>query len=526
MSISSKQNDGEDQFESADEDESTLTSIIKSITPSRSNKIITSINQNQIQIASHSPVTDKWNDWNIDNDISLDKKIQTTTSTILEKDDSLFENNQIELNSRISRYDDELLSSTIVTKHNVKDAHFVLDRLAAQSSVHSPTWHTSWSHFGSFLSNAKQSVSTLTNTVSESFTAAIESAEAGLGALDAQQVAEMDRIAFKIKGETSDSEDEPETPNTQNDKMNFVTNQDGWFNALSLGKLTNTGMKVVSGSLNVLENVGKKTFDIINEADSDLKATRHLINQSTLSETVHEKELKSTIIKNEPVTFFQLLEKYQGLIHFEALELLSNQSTIILQTMNYENEKILEEISSYFQIGNNEQDIPTLDILSKNFTSYQTQLRSSISVDKLLEIYESASQFLKEYESMDTEFDQKTLSDNAIDFLAILCSSIIEYYHKTAELFLRGCQSLTSFSIDIELLSIYRKQQQDFSNMLTGISNLFVKHITDYKHNYNLKFLNQILLQSSTSQTYASNAYILLEPIISQSILYHTSTTR
>ena len=37
--------------------------------------------------------------------------------------------------------------------------------------------------------------------------AAIESVEAGLGAPDPQQLAEMNRMAFKIKGETSDSED-------------------------------------------------------------------------------------------------------------------------------------------------------------------------------------------------------------------------------------------------------------------------------------------------------------------------------
>ncbi len=41
----------------------------------------------------------------------------------------------------------------------------------------------------------------------EGFSAVIESVEAGLGAPDPQQLAEMDRMAFKIKGETSDSED-------------------------------------------------------------------------------------------------------------------------------------------------------------------------------------------------------------------------------------------------------------------------------------------------------------------------------
>ncbi len=110
-----------------------------------------------------------------------------------------------------------------------------------------------------------------------------------------------------------------------------------------------------------------------------------------------------------------------GLAHFEALELLSNQSSTILQSMSYGNEKLLEEISNYFQINDddeltlnsltinddNEHDIPSLDILSQKFTAHQTQLRSTVPVDKLLEVYESAYQFLKEWEWMDTELDQK-----------------------------------------------------------------------------------------------------------------------
>lgn len=66
----------------------------------------------------------------------------------------------------------------------------------------------------------------------------------------------------------------------QTEKNDTVTTQDGWLNALSFDKLTTTvsrinrsekdlflsarskGMKVVAGSLDVLETVGKKTFDV------------------------------------------------------------------------------------------------------------------------------------------------------------------------------------------------------------------------------------------------------------------------
>jgi hypothetical protein len=120
---------------------------------------------------------------------------------------------------------------------------------------------------------------------------------------------------------------------------------------------------------------------------------------------------------------------YLGLAHYEALELLSNQSSIVLQAMSSGNEKLLEQIGGYFQINDQEEDletdnkldsltinndngnnqVPSLDILSQKFTAYQTQLRSTVSVEKLLEVYESANEFLKEWDWMDTELDQKVI---------------------------------------------------------------------------------------------------------------------
>ncbi|CAF0978620.1 unnamed protein product [Adineta steineri] len=588
--------------------------------PPPSNPILSTNIDNQVQSKSiSSPVTDGWGDWNIDDDeqpIEISKpsqpdSISSRSSSPSKTGGSLsqigsdeddqselanqqrlqrkkYRKKQMESNlnkeeNKITthaiprpneRQDEEISSipttTTTTNKHNAKDAYHVLDRLADQPQTRAPTWHNPWSNFGSFLSNAKQSVTTLTSTVSEGFSAVIESVEAGLGAPDPQQLAEMNRMAFKIKGETSDSEDDPDPSTISTEKVDSVTNQDGWLNALSLDKLTTTGMKVVSGSLDVLETVGKKTFDVINEADPDLRGTRRLLSkqkQPTLSEIIreakNEKGNEVIVVKKEMATFLHLFEKHAGLAHFEALELLSNQSSFVLQTMKSGNENVLEQIETYFQINDEEDNdedielnnklntlttnddhdnnqIPTLDILSQKFTAYQTQLRSTISVDKLLEVYESANEFIKEWDWMDTELDQKTLADEAIDCLAILCARIIEYYRKTAELFIMGCKSLTSFSIDIELLAIYEKQQKDFSNMLAGIPNLFAKYMKQVSNmspngtdipircdgKFKQKLLNQMFIQSSSSQTYASDAYLLLKPIVSQSILYHTSTTR
>ncbi|CAF2962770.1 unnamed protein product [Rotaria sp. Silwood2] len=339
MSSSTREDDSNDEFESADEGEPISPPIMKPPTPPlSSDPILSSTNENPDQSISHkSPVTDGWDDWNIDDEQPNETPIKTSkplqqdsissgSSSPSKTGDSLSQigsdeddqsqssiqqyiqrkkyrkkQNDLNLNLNkednkqntqlshsIQRHDEETSSSTTTTtKHDVKDAHQILDQLAAQSPKHTSTWHNPWSNFGSFLSTAKQSVSTLTNTVSEGLNAVIESVEAGLGAPDPQQLAEMNRMAFKIKGETSDSEDEPEASNIQTERNDSVTNQDGWLNALSLEKLTNTGMKVVAGSLDVLETVGKKTFDVINEADPALQGTRRLLrkqNQPTLSE--------------------------------------------------------------------------------------------------------------------------------------------------------------------------------------------------------------------------------------------------
>ncbi|CAF3631905.1 unnamed protein product, partial [Rotaria sp. Silwood2] len=80
---------------------------------------------------------------------------------------------------------------------------------------------------------------------------------------------------------------------------------------------------------------------------------------------------------------------------------------------DYEINNILDSSTTYDD-NNDNNHIPSLDILSQKFTAYQTQLRSTVSVDKLLEVYESANQFLTEWDWMDTELDQKTLADEAL----------------------------------------------------------------------------------------------------------------
>ena len=175
----------------------------------------------------------------------------------------------------------------------------------------------------------------------------------------------------------------------------------------------------------------------ISEADPDLQGTRRLPGKQATSterllQVVREREEEEK--PNETLNFSQLFEKYHGLADYAALESLSRQSSLILQTMVHGNENLLEQISRYFHVDDDDEltlnsltiheqqqsDIPTLDVLSQRFTAYQTQLRSVVSTEKLLEVYDSASQCLKGWEWLDTEDDQtvsEPIDDSSRDWI-------------------------------------------------------------------------------------------------------------
>jgi hypothetical protein len=174
---SSKQDNSDDEFESADEGEPISPSIAKPQTPPLSppsKSIPPTPIENQVQSISLPPaVNDGWGDWNIDDDQPIETPIkpsnpsqQDSTSSRSsspsktggslsqigsDEDDQSQASNQQRLqrkkyrkkeenkiNTRISRpterRDEETSSSTTTTtKHDVKDAHDVLDRIAAIS---------------------------------------------------------------------------------------------------------------------------------------------------------------------------------------------------------------------------------------------------------------------------------------------------------------------------------------------------------------------------------------------------------
>lgn len=112
----------------------------------------------------------------------------------------------------------------------------------------------------------------------------------------------------------------------------------------SITKLVeSTGSKVMTGGLDTLEAIGKKTMEVLQEGDPGLKKKRaFFINEPekpNLSQILREAKEKAeteqkTIEERQlarKVHFESLFDDYQGLVHLEALEILSKQSNMKIQ---------------------------------------------------------------------------------------------------------------------------------------------------------------------------------------------------
>ncbi|KAK5926642.1 hypothetical protein CgunFtcFv8_022195 [Champsocephalus gunnari] len=102
--------------------------------------------------------------------------------------------------------------------------------------------------------------------------------------------------------------------------------------------MQNTGKSVISGGLDALEFIGKKTMTVLAENDPGFKKTKTLMQKTvSLSQMLKEaKEKERARLGNQPISvptahYGILFDDYQGLSHLEALEILSIESEAKVQ---------------------------------------------------------------------------------------------------------------------------------------------------------------------------------------------------
>ncbi|EGW10216.1 Protein Noxp20, partial [Cricetulus griseus] len=266
----------------------------------------------------------------------------------------------------------------------------------------------------------------------------------------------------------------------------------GMLSALT-NVVQNTGKSVLSGGLDALEFIGKKTMNVLAESDPGFKRTKTLMERTvSLSQMLREakekekQRLAQQLTVERTAHYGMLFDEYQGLSHLEALEILSNESESKVQSFlaSLDGEKLellkndLISIKDIFVAKESESEASPeeqgLQEKGEEFASMLTELLFELHVaatpDKLNKAMKKAHDWVEEDQSLvsidvaksseeeekkeekeeqaeEPEEDKvgekgtKTVEEVymlSIESLAEVTARCIEQLHKVAELILHG----------------------------------------------------------------------------------------
>ncbi|XP_018044923.1 PREDICTED: protein FAM114A2 isoform X4 [Atta colombica] len=380
----------------------------------------------------------------------------------------------------------------------------------------------SWGNWGvtSLINTATASVSTLTNHVSQGLTL--------LEGTIVQDPTELERIKQNAVPETDGAQSEIQ----EQESRSFSSF--GFGNLISgvssITKLVeSTGSKVMTGGLDTLEAIGKKTMEVLQEGDPGLKKKRAFFmnepEKPNLSQILREAKEKAeteekTIEERElarKVHYESLFDDYQGLVHLEALEMLSKQSNIKIQQYLIELDtndltsvqETLEEIKELCDLGDEDDDE------NKNDKDLKSRLKNAchdlgvdITYEKLYDVWTETENYLASSTRTKQEIFQ-----NAISTLAQFTALSVERFHKTAELLLVKERRSTVNEADalVQLTNILSNQISLLANSFCDTLHRFAETTKKSDINENI---TTIFLEAANANSYIQDAFRLLIPIL------------
>lgn len=406
---------------------------------------------------------------------------------------------------------------------------------------------TGWGYWGSWGKSLLSSASATVATVGQGISNVIEKAETSLGI---PSPSEMSPEAKYAAGETSAKENENSFP---------MAGPFGVFSTISTA-VQSTGKTVITGGLDALEFIGKKTMDVIAEGDPGFKRTKRLMNRnSTLSQVLREAKEKEELWTYNEVTmetdkkthYGLLFDEFQGLSHLEALEMLSRESEIKvksilsslsgeeLETLKLELEQLKEAFSLAEFCDEEAEEKKGDEDFTKEITELFSQLHVSSKPEKLTRARNTAHEWistsltkpLTEKEEGGKQLEAETpeqLNKNSVEdihafairSLAELTACSIELFHKTAALVLHSQkQEVTA----VERSRTLSQMTVALCNELSSLSKEFTTCLTTAGVKEKADVLNPLItavfLEASNSASYIQDAFQLLLPVLEISLI-------
>ncbi|XP_077361454.1 protein FAM114A2 [Festucalex cinctus] len=398
----------------------------------------------------------------------------------------------------------------------------------SQSTVSQGGWGY-WGDWGkSILSTATATVA----TVGQGLTQVIEKAETSLGIPS----------PVELTAQTPDDERREgggETERMGGDGAATVGAAMGMLTSLT-SVVQNTGKTVISGGLDALEFIGKKTMDVIAEGDPGFKKTKGLmIRNATLSQVLREAKEREELQTEESsdsekkvvAHYGVLFDQYQGLAHLEALEMLSRQSeskvkSVLTTLSGDELSKLrdeLELIKDAFSVMEfDDEDVDEKkDQDGAEFEAELAQALDGLSVSTTAEKLSKAckdacgvvldlNKPLEDDEEEKTMLTVEEVNAAAIRSLAELTARSIELFHKLGE-------SLLLSNGDVEA-GVLSQLMVVLCKEVSLLSKKFTACLTAAGSNEKGEVLNPLItgvfLEASNSASYIQDAFQLLMPIL------------
>ncbi|KFQ27428.1 Protein FAM114A2 [Mesitornis unicolor] len=422
--------------------------------------------------------------------------------------------------------------------------------------VYSPAAvQTGWGYWGSWGKSLLSTATATVATVGQGISNVIEKAETTLG------IPSPSEISSETTTRGSENPGASSTDAVDDGSSFPIAGALGVLSTISTA-VQSTGKSVISGGLDALEFIGKKTMDVIAEGDPGFKKTKGLMNRnSTLSQVLREAKEKEeqqtatevTMATEKKAHYGLLFDEFQGLSHLEALEMLSRESeskvkSVLnalsgeeLDTVKEEMEQLKEAFSLPEFFEEEEDEKKGDEEFTKEVTELFSELRVSSKPDKLIMVRTSAHEWIaqrsssipkeekeseenQEVESRDGDHDAtKSVEDIhafAIRSLAELTACSIEMFHKTAALFLHG-QKQEVTAIDrarslSQMTIVLCKELSTFSKEFTScLTTAGVKEKADVLN----PLITGVFLEASNSASYIQDAFQLLLPVLQISVI-------
>jgi hypothetical protein len=436
----------------------------------------------------------------------------------------------------------------------------------------------------SVLNTAATSVTTFTSQVGEGLYQVLETVESGLvepdldesialadkasvegGATEPVISQEMVRHAEEPGStETSQSEN-PEDSQTGEDEA-----KDGWLSGWGvpnpIGMLTevvqktssvvqqtvhqttSVSKKVIGGGLDVLETIGRKTYDALAEGDHGLKKTleKRRDNRPNLSQTLREAKEQAECRDKEEEAFIELsksnfgaqFDDFQGLVQLEALEGLYSTSEMKVRgfiemlpkdaadPLKSELVNIKKVFDGIQEDNDDDEDVAEHDF-SKLVNDYYGRLNLNASVQKLLTCQAKVRQLLADCEQTVGQTgaverkSTKELHQLAIQSLAEMTSYAIEHYHRVGQqLLLSNSTASSSFhAIAIELAAVTKILCAELSLQSTAFVGCLTSRGNDDVEGSATEYITSVYLESSNASGYMRNGFHLLLPVIQLAVI-------